>query len=164
MTYLRELNRLAGQADPMPSMGSFFEAYWTAPADDVANHVVLRNAHGMLLLNRYPYANGHLLVALGDARPSLHDYTPEQRGAFWSLVERGMSLVRAALSPQGINMGINEGSAAGAGVPGHLHAHIVPRFAGDTNFITVVGQVRVIPTSLEAMAELYRATLDGSTR
>ena len=66
--------------------------------------------------------------------------------------------MQKTLHPQGINTGINEGRAAGAGVPEHLHAHIVPRWSGDTNFITVVGQVRVIPDSLEEMAAQYRAT------
>ena len=69
----------------------------------------------MVLLNLYPYANGHLLVALGDARPTLLEYDPEQRAAFWSLVEHAASLMQRALDPPGINFGINQGAAAGAG-------------------------------------------------
>jgi ATP adenylyltransferase len=117
---------------------------------------VHRDAHGIILLNRYPYANGHLLVALGEARPTLLDYEPAQRSAFWRLVERGLALMQRALSPQGINLGINEGEAAGAGLPEHLHAHLVPRWSADTNFMSVVGHVRVIPDALEDVAKLYR--------
>jgi len=112
----------------------------------------------MILLNRFPYANGHLLVALGQGRPRLLDYEPEQRRDLWMLTELAMDLMERTLCCQGVNVGINQGAAAGAGVPGHLHVHLVPRWAGDVNFISVVGQVRVIPSSLEAMAERYRAT------
>jgi ATP adenylyltransferase len=112
----------------------------------------------MVLLNRYPYANGHLLVALGDPRPALLDYEPAQREAFWSLIETGVALMQRTLTPQGVNIGINQGSAAGAGVPEHLHAHLVPRWNGDTNFISTIGQVRVIPDALESMARAYRET------
>lgn len=114
----------------------------------------------MVLLNRYPYANGHLLVALGDARPTLLDYDSEQRAAFWSLVEHAASLMQRALDPPGINFGINQGAAAGAGVPDHLHAHLVPRWEGDTNAMTVVGGTRVIPASLESMWEMYTSVPD----
>ncbi len=111
----------------------------------------------MVMLNKYPYANGHLLVALGEARPRLVDYDASQRAALWSLVDLAADLMERTLHPQGINIGVNQGRAAGAGVPGHLHAHLVPRWNGDVNFITVVGQIRVIPAALEAMAERYRS-------
>lgn len=129
---------------------------WNAPADDVDNHVIIRAEDGLVMLNRHPYASGHLLVALGEAQPRLHDYSPTQRAAFWSLVEQGWSLMQSKLDPQGINMGINEGAASGAGLPEHLHAHLVPRWQGDVNFMGAVAGTRVIPASLEAIAELYR--------
>jgi ATP adenylyltransferase len=109
----------------------------------------------MILLNKYPYANGHLLVALGEARPSLLDYDADQRAALWALVDRAMELMQRVLEPQGVNIGVNQGRAAGAGVPGHLHVHLVPRWSGDTNFMSVVGQVRVIPAALEAVYQRY---------
>lgn len=159
MAYLRDLERRAegvgNVADQPP--GSFLERYWQSPADDAANFVVERSVEGMILLNRYPYANGHLLVALGDPRPALGDYEPPQRAAFWQLVDRAAALMQKALNPQGINIGVNQGSAAGAGVPEHLHGHLVPRWSGDTNFITTVGQVRVIPDALESVYEAYCA-------
>ena len=157
MAYLRDLERKRQQLGaPETVPNNFLHHYWIHPVDDEANLVVERDEHGMILLNRYPYANGHLLVALGDARPRLLDYEPAQRAAFWRLVDRAMELIHATLCPQGINVGVNEGLAAGAGVPEHLHAHLVPRWAGDTNFITVTGNVRVIPGALEEMAAAYR--------
>lgn len=153
-----------------PSTGSFLRDYWldASPDADIRNHVIARFADrpddpageptgGMILLNGFPYASGHLLVALGDPRPTLLDYTPSQRAAFWRLVDAAADVLQRALDPQGINFGINQGRAAGAGVPGHLHAHLVPRWGGDTNFMTVVGNVRVIPSSLEVMARRLRA-------
>jgi len=160
MAYVRELGRRmdeAGGDGGAPS--NFLAAYWAAPENDEANHVLHRSEHGLVLLNRYPYANGHLLIALGDPRPTLLDYEPGLRRAFWSLVEFAMDLMQRAINPQGINMGINQGDAAGAGVPEHLHAHLVPRWRADTNFITVVGGIRVVPDSLEAMAAQYRECL-----
>ncbi|MFW5653451.1 MAG: HIT family protein [Planctomycetota bacterium] len=139
--------------------GSFLADYWRHPEKDAEHHVVYRNEHGMLLLNLYPYANGHLMVALGDPRPRLMDYTPEQRTALWSLVDLASDLAEQAFNPQGLNIGINQGKAAGAGVPQHLHVHIVPRWGGDTNFITVVGQVRVVPDALQRVYRRYCDTL-----
>jgi ATP adenylyltransferase len=141
---------------PKPGTGSFLRDAFLDPASDGKNLVIVRNAHGLIMLNLYPYAGGHLLVALGEARGRLLDYTPEQRAEFWKLVDVGMDLVERALEPQGVNMGINQGRASGAGVPQHLHAHLVPRWSGDINFMTTVGNVRVIPTSVEKMAERYR--------
>ncbi len=158
--YLRELKRKAEAlgTDELEA-GPFLSEYFKTPADDVTNHVVCRNDQGLILLNRYPYAGGHLLVALGDARPTLLDYEPPQRAAFWGLIELGTELIERTFHPQGINTGINQGRAAGAGVPDHLHAHLVPRWHADTNFITVVGQLRVVPDSLESVAEQYRGTV-----
>jgi ATP adenylyltransferase len=160
MVYLRELNRLAGQLDGgAEPAANFLADYWKQPEKDEVHHVLHRTEHGFVLLNRYPYTNGHLLVALGAPRPTLLAYEAPQRAAFWQLVEFALDLMERALNPQGINMGINQGDAAGAGVPDHLHAHLVPRWAADTNFITVVGGVRVVPDSLEAMARRYREVL-----
>lgn len=139
------------------SSGSFLRDYWLAPHKDRAHHVIARSTLGMILLNAYPYSTGHLLVALGEARPTLLDYTPDERAALWRLTDCAAALVQAAFEPQGINMGINQGRAAGAGVPSHLHVHLVPRWAGDVNFINVVGEIRVIPASLESTYARYAA-------
>jgi ATP adenylyltransferase len=149
-----------------PSSGSFLLDYWLAPERDEQNHVIVRTGEGLILLNAFPYAPGHLLVALGDARPSLTDYSRAQRATLFELVSVATELVERTLEPQGINTGINQGRAAGAGIPQHLHVHLVPRWGGDTNFITVVGQIRVLPASLDAMAARYRdvwARMRGTT-
>lgn len=147
---------------PAAGSGSFLLDYWNAPTQDAMNHIIERTAHGLILLNKYPYANGHLLVALGDARPTLLDYDPAQREQLWKLVERATDLLQRTLEPQGINIGINQGRAAGAGVPQHLHVHLVPRWGGDVNFMTTVGQVRVLPGSNDAMWKRFVATASRS--
>jgi len=135
--------------------GSFLLDYWRTPELDAEHHVIERTRDGMILLNKYPYSNGHLLIALGEARPTLLDYEPEQRAVLWALVDRATVIMQKSLEPQGLNIGINQGKAGGAGVPSHLHVHVIPRWSGDTNFITSVGGVRVIPAALEAMYERY---------
>ncbi|MCB9846008.1 MAG: HIT domain-containing protein [Phycisphaeraceae bacterium] len=154
---LEYLEGLGG--DPASGGASFLASYWDHPERDEHNLVVHRDSHGMVLLNRFPYANGHLLVALGEGRPRLLDYTEPQRAHLWRLTDLAMALLERTLEPQGVNVGINQGRAAGAGVPGHLHVHLVPRWGGDVNFITVVGSVRVIPAALETMAQRFRAGL-----
>lgn len=109
--------------------------------------------HVIVMLNRFPYANGHLLVA-----PRAHKADPEELSDAEHLevsrqITEGIRLLRRAVSAQGFNVGANLGRCAGAGVPGHLHWHIVPRWAGDVNFMGVVGEVRIIP---QAMSEIYR--------
>ncbi len=162
LEYLQALSESERRAEadkrPKPASGSFLQDYWLTPAHDLRNHVIVRSAHGMVLLNAYPYSNGHLLVALGEARPRLLDYSPEQRRRLWTLTDLATDLVERALECQGVNIGINQGRAAGAGVPGHLHVHAVPRWGGDTNFMGVVARVRVIPSSLTAMRERFEAT------
>lgn len=157
------LQYLESLGDPTPkasdgSGGTFLSAYWADADADEANHVVARTERGMILLNAFPYANGHLLVALGEPRPRLLDYEPQDRAHLWMLVELACDMAERTLECQGLNVGINQGRAAGAGVPSHLHVHVVPRWGGDTNFITTVGQVRVVPQALDDMTRRYRAT------
>jgi len=162
LRYLESLDEKEKKSGPpTPSSGSFLRDYWLTPELDEPNHVVLRTASGMILLNAYPYANGHLLVALGEPAPRLLDYAPSQRASFWELMDLAADLMERTLNPQGINLGVNQGRAAGAGVPQHLHGHLVPRWGGDTNFITVVGQIRIIPASLESMWARYRRTVEA---
>ena len=137
---------------------NFIASYFQTQQDDSQNLVIHRNDSGIIFLNRYPYANGHLLVALGCAKPTLLAYDADQRKDLWELVEKSMSIMQEKLRPQGMNVGINEGDASGAGIPQHLHVHIVPRWNGDTNFMSTIGEVRVIPSSLEEMFELYSSS------
>lgn len=157
LEYLEALGDKERQSGPpQAGSGSFLLDYWRDPAGDEANHVVARTELGIIVLNRFPYAGGHLLVALGDPAPTLLDYSPEHRAELWKLVDLGVELMQRTLEPQGINIGINQGRAAGAGIPQHLHVHVVPRWNGDGNFMAAVGNVRVIPASLEAMTSRYR--------
>ena len=153
---LEYLESLGEGAPAAGEPSSFLGEYWRDASSDEANHVIVRTGVGLILLNRYPYANGHLLVCLGEARPTLLDYEPAQRADMWKLTELATDLMQRTLEPQGINIGVNQGRAAGAGIPQHLHVHLVPRWGGDVNFMEVVGDVRVIPSSLEAMAARYR--------
>ena len=154
LQYLQHLDRDAREGGA--GLEDFLSHCWHAPQDDLASHVIYRDDHGLIMLNRYPYANGHLLVALGDARPTLLEYDGEQRTTFWTLVERALNMMQQTLDPQGVNLGINEGEAAGAGLPGHLHAHLVPRWHGDVNFMTTTAGARVIPSTLDDMAQRFR--------
>lgn len=157
LPYLESMGQQEKASGGTPGTGSFLRDYWLAPALDEANHVIVRSPHGLILLNAFPYASGHLLVALGDARPTLLDYAPDQRARLWALADCAMDLVQRTLEPQGVNLGLNQGRAAGAGVPSHLHVHLVPRWGGDVNFMTSIGAVRVLPASLDLMGERYRA-------
>jgi ATP adenylyltransferase len=161
MAYIRELDRKQHEVTQgEPVLSDFISQAWENPSQDLETLVVIRNEFGLVMLNRYPYSNGHLLIALGDARPRILDYSPLQREAFWKLVENATTLVEACFNPHGINMGINQGDAAGAGLPQHLHAHVLPRWTGDVNFISTIGGVRVVPESLESVAERLRKAID----
>lgn len=157
LEYLEKISK-EERARNAPTTGCFLRDYWLSPNLDEPNHVIVRTADGMILLNGFPYANGHLLVALGEGRGRLIDYTADQRAALWRLTDAAADLMEETLEPQGINIGVNQGRAAGAGVPQHLHIHLVPRWSGDVNFMTTVARVRVMPSSLEAMAARFRAT------
>ena len=125
-----------------------------APADDRANLVVRRSGLSVVVLNRFPYNNGHLLVAprAHKARPA--DLTPDELLDLQLELRRMIGVFEARMAPDGFNVGLNLGSAAGAGLPGHLHWHVVPRWAGDTNFMPVLTDTRVIVQSLDALYDL----------
>jgi ATP adenylyltransferase len=162
MAYIRSLEARMDTARAAPASGSpnFLAAYWARPELDRDQFVVFRDAKGMILLNRYPYTNGHLLVALGEPQPTIDRYAPADRAHFWQLMERAMDLCQRTFEPQGMNAGINLGRAGGAGLPEHLHGHVVPRWSGDTNFMSVLGATRMIPDSLEGAYAAYRATIE----
>ncbi|HEV2293720.1 MAG TPA: HIT domain-containing protein [Tepidisphaeraceae bacterium] len=108
--------------------------------------------HCVVLINRYPYTNGHILIAPKSHKADFEDLSDPEQLELARQSTRVLRLLKRALSPQGFNLGTNLGRCAGAGVPGHLHQHVVPRWAGDTNFMSVVGDVRVVP---QAMSQLY---------
>ena len=122
--------------------------------------VLCHDERGLLLLNRYPYTNGHLLIAPADHLPDLDDMTAGQRAGLMELAALGERLLKATMNPQGLNVGMNVGRCAGAGVPGHVHMHVVPRWNGDVNFMAAVAGVRVIPQSLAHSYDELKAALD----
>lgn len=106
----------------------------------------------VVVMNKFPYTNGHLLVAPREHIACLEDLSPDQLSDLQAQTVIATRLLKKAMSPQGFNIGINLGRCAGAGLPGHLHQHVVPRWAGDVNFMSVIGNVRIQP---QAMDHLY---------
>jgi ATP adenylyltransferase len=115
--------------------------------------VLARNDAAFAVMNAYPYNSGHLMVAPLRHEPRLGGLSPEEATAVMALTRDASLAVEAAYQPDGINVGMNLGRAAGAGVPNHLHVHVLPRWAGDTNFMTAVAETRVLPESLSTSYE-----------
>jgi ATP adenylyltransferase len=119
-------------------------------ANQDRQHGILTRSHSsFLILNAYPYASGHLMVATNRHVGSPEELTDPESLDLMQLCRRAVSALRAVYRPDGFNLGVNVGRVAGAGVDGHLHLHVVPRWAGDTSFMPVVGAVRVAPEALE---------------
>jgi ATP adenylyltransferase len=127
--------------------------------DDRERLIVDRGPHTITLLNRYPYNNGHLLVAPKKHLAQLDELGEEVELELSRTITRMVGVLERALHPQGFNIGLNLGRAAGAGLPGHVHWHIVPRWIGDTNFMPAVAGVHTIPQALEALWEILAAEL-----
>jgi ATP adenylyltransferase len=149
MDYIRSIDK------PATGAGCFLcEAGLVADAPQAAARLVLWNTPlTTVLINSYPYTNGHLLIAPRRHLADLEDLTPEELFDMNHQTVAAIKLLKRAVSPQGFNVGINLSRVAGAGVPGHVHQHVVPRWNGDTNFMTVVGEVRVVP---QAMNQLHQ--------
>ncbi len=126
---------------------------------DRRHHVVARGTQAFAILNLYPYNNGHLLIAPYRHVGELEALAPAEWAESLRLCQRLMKRLKQVIRPHGFNLGVNLGRAAGAGIPGHFHLHLVPRWKGDTNFISVVGNAKVISQSLdETYTLLTRAT------
>jgi ATP adenylyltransferase len=125
-----------------------------ASDDDSPRYIVQRGEHTLTILNRYPYNNGHLLIAPKRHLARLDQLDDATQVEISQTMTRMVALLENVLKPQGFNIGLNLGRSAGAGVPGHLHWHIVPRWIGDTNFMPTVAGVHCIPQSLEALWKL----------
>ncbi len=130
-----------------------------ALGDDRAALIVHRSRLAYLVLNRFPYNPGHLLAVPFREVTELEQLTPAEASAVMAEIVFAKRLLTAALKPDGVNVGFNLGSAAGGSIA-HLHAHIVPRWNGDTNFMPVIGQTRVLPQSLKAMYARLMETAD----
>lgn len=123
--------------------------------EDEETYVLWRHPSGTVvaLLNAYPYGSGHLMVMPTRHTASPEDLTPEEGAAMWQGITSAVTALRAAYTPDGLNVGANLGRAAGAGIPDHFHVHALPRWSGDTNFMTSVAEVRVLP---EPLSTSYR--------
>jgi ATP adenylyltransferase len=147
MDYIRSLGK--------PGGAKCFLCEAIAAASDAERKqrlVLWMSEHAIVLLNRFPYTNGHLLVAPRAHKAELEELSAEEQLDMARQTIRSVRLLKRAVSAQGFNIGINIGRCAGAGLPGHLHQHVVPRWAGDVNFMHVVGEVSIIP---EAMSQLH---------
>lgn len=162
MAYISGLDDTAGPPAVSGSGGCFL---CEAGADGLSENehenmlVLKRDERGVLMLNRYPYTNGHLLAAPHNHIGDISDLSAAQRAGLMELCDLGVRLLRKSMNPQGFNVGMNLGRCAGAGLPGHAHMHVVPRWNGDVNFMQTVGNIRVIPQALRESYELLKTAL-----
>ena len=129
-----------------------------AASDGPDNLIARRGDHAFVILNRFPYTSGHLMVVPFEHKSDLEQLEPACRAEMIELAARAMGVLRSVYNPASFNLGANIGEAAGAGVKEHVHIHVVPRWVGDTNFMSVVGETRVLPEELE---ETYRRVRDA---
>jgi ATP adenylyltransferase len=125
---------------------------------DVTTGVVDLSAHSFVVLNAYPYGSGHVLVLPRRHVAAVAELSEEESVALWRSATRALAAIELAYAPDGANLGANLGRAGGAGIPGHLHLHVLPRWDGDTNFMTAIAETRVLPEDLdETYAKLHGA-------
>lgn len=153
MEYIHQLNE--------PEGSCFLCTARDNPQDDDRNFVLVRGKHSFIILNRFPYSNGHMLIA-----PNLHSgdlsMIDDETMLEMMLFLRDMKhLLSCAIGAQGFNVGLNLNHCAGAGLPDHLHMHIVPRWMGDTNFMSVLDGVRVIPEAIDKTYKKLRKCMAG---
>jgi len=125
--------------------------------NDALNYILYRGDKNFVILNSYPYNPGHLMIAPYRHTGNLEELTDEELHEHFKIVSRSVKLLKQVFNPDGFNIGINIGKVAGAGIVDHFHTHIVPRWPGDTNFMPVISDVRVLP---EALAETYNKLKD----
>jgi ATP adenylyltransferase len=148
---------VSGVATGAPSERSVFAEILATGLPDDETHILWRGADCFAILNAYPYGSGHLMVMPYREVAALEDLTSAEHAELWGGVRDAVVALKAAYAPNGVNVGMNLGEAAGAGVPGHLHVHCLPRWAGDTNFMTSVAETRVLPESLDVSWQKLRA-------
>lgn len=127
---------------------------------DADNYILWRGEHVFVIMNRYPYNNGHLLIVPYREVEEYIALDRDEQEAISLAIDRCIRWLRASLSPDGFNVGMNLGSAAGAGIPEHLHVHVVPRWDGDTNFMSSTGDTRVLPEDLPTTYKKIQAVID----
>lgn len=148
------LGYITAPKDQPPAGDGCFICRAVNGTDDRENLLVHRSEHAVVLLNLYPYNNGHLLVTPKAHKARLDELTPDELLDIQLVIQRMTGILERRMRADGFNVGLNLGRAAGAGVPGHLHWHIVPRWFGDSNFMTAVGDMRVLSQALGALYDL----------
>ena len=144
---------------PKPPLSESLFTTLAQSSDDVTNLVIARDRTCYAVLNRYPYNGGHLLVVPYKQSPDLNGLTDEEVADLWKLARRCVNVLQQEMKAEGFNIGINLGRVAGAGIAGHLHIHIVPRWFGDTNFMPVIAHSGVVPQALIELGNQLRAAL-----
>ncbi len=145
---------------PAPGSAALFKQI-AESSDDEGNYVVVRDRTCYAMLNRFPYTGGHLLVVPYKAVPDLNGLTEEELADLFKLTRRCQNALSAVMHPDGFNIGLNLGRAAGAGILDHVHVHVVPRWNGDTNFMPVIAEATVLPEAMAEVAARLRAALAG---
>lgn len=130
--------------------------------NDTENLILWRGEHVFVIMNLYPYNNGHLLIVPYREVDSYRALKSSEQAAIAATIDRCIGWLGVALSPEGVNVGMNLGTAAGAGIPNHLHVHVVPRWDGDTNFMTTTDETRVLPEDLATTYEKLKAAVEES--
>ena len=149
--------------DPPGGEGCVFCRILASGEADEDTYVLWRGRTSFAVLNAFPYASGHLLVMPSRHVADLEALEGDEGAELWEAVRTGVLAVKGAYRPDGVNVGANLGRAAGAGVPGHLHLHVVPRWAADSNFVTSIAEARVLPEALGTTYERLRAGWPGGT-
>ncbi len=149
------LNYIEGEKE----QGCLFCRVWQEAEKDRDNLVLWRGGGMLIMLNRYPYNSGHLMAAPERHVARLEDLTPEERTGLMEATARAEKALFSAYRPEGMNIGLNIGACAGAGVVGHVHMHLVPRWTGDTSAMAVIGETKVLPETLEGTFSRVAASL-----
>lgn len=137
---------------------SLFETIEQSGLDDERTYILERRSHTFAIMNVYPYTSGHVMVLPLRAVAAMDDLDETEFTQLWALVREATVAIKKAFSPQGLNIGLNEGTAGGGSHPDHLHVHIVPRWSADTNFLTSISNARVLPVTIaESRAKILRA-------
>lgn len=160
-TYITRVSTDDAEVRPDADGRSLFERILAADLPEEESHILWRGETCFAVLNAFPYGSGHLMVLPNRAVATLQGLTPDESTELWEGVNQAVVAISGAYRSDGINVGLNLGAGAGAGVPDHLHVHCLPRWSGDTNFMTTVAETRVLPEPLSTSWEKLRDAWPG---